>query len=334
MVHISSSGPQISTNVRALMARAAVEGVRGVERVSPLLAARAAEGMFLTPAKRGSTARDARVLAEAEPFTITVLGERLAAWSWAPLASAACGAPNVLLLHGWGGRATQLGAFVRPLRARGYRVTAFDVRAHGESPGRQATLVDFREGLLAARATVGPLRAVIAHSFGAAAVWGAIERGLEAERLVLIAPAAELEAGVRRFARMLHLGSGTADLLVGRIEARTGSPIAAAEPLSIASKIAADLLVIHDRLDREVAFSEGEALARRVPLARVLETRGLGHTRLLLDPDVVSAAADFVGGWSPPERSVLGEASGSSSGSTVSAEAWALDRFLFDRDAR
>jgi hypothetical protein len=60
-----------------------------------------------------------------------------------------------------------------------------------------------------------------------------------------------------------------------------------------------DLLVIHDRADREVAFACAMRHIRAWPRARLLETEGLGHRRLLTDPTVLAATADFLAGGQP-----------------------------------
>jgi len=56
------------------------------------------------------------------------------------------------------------------------------------------------------------------------------------------------------------------------------------------------MLVIHDREDREVPFSEGRRHVLNWPGARLQATRGLGHRRLLEDPAVIEAAVDFISG--------------------------------------
>jgi pimeloyl-ACP methyl ester carboxylesterase len=308
-----------STNVRSLMKRATAEGMHGLELISPAFAARVAEEIFLTPRHARRPIREREALQGAAPFRLRTEGEHLAAWSWGS-------GPAVVLLHGWAGRGSQLSAFVDPLVARGYRVITFDVRAHGDSPGRQATLADFRRGLEAVHREVGHLHAVVAHSFGAAAMWSAIDRGVIAQKLVAIAPIASLEAGIRRFASLLDLDRATTDHLIDRIEDRTGTALVAAEPLELAPKVAIPLLVIHDRRDRQVHFSEGEALAKATPRAVLHSTSSLGHTRLLFDPGVVETVVEFL----VSEVNELTELGGSA----VPLEAWRLERFLFDRDRR
>src|SRR5262249_10337057 len=60
----------------------------------------------------------------------------LAVWHWGS-------GPRVLLVHGWGGHAGRLSAFVAPLLDAGFGVVSFDAPAHGISEGRFATLPDF-----------------------------------------------------------------------------------------------------------------------------------------------------------------------------------------------
>jgi pimeloyl-ACP methyl ester carboxylesterase len=54
------------------------------------------------------------------------------------------------------------------------------------------------------------------------------------------------------------------------------------------------LLVVHDRRDRETPYPDAVDLAESWPGAVLLSTSGLGHRRVLTDPDVVRAVTDFV----------------------------------------
>jgi pimeloyl-ACP methyl ester carboxylesterase len=62
------------------------------------------------------------------------------------------------------------------------------------------------------------------------------------------------------------------------------------------------LLVIHDRDDAEVPWTDGADLVDAWPGARLLLTRGLGHRRILHDAVVVQATASFaaIGRTRPP----------------------------------
>ena len=100
--------------------------------------------------------------------------------------------PYVLFAHGWSSHGTRIAPWVRAAAATaGYAVVAFDQAAHGSSGGTQTTLPDFACHLLAVGA---PLRSGRRGGRAFArrrrnAV--ALARGLQAERAVLIAPAAD-----------------------------------------------------------------------------------------------------------------------------------------------
>src|SRR5262245_29582359 len=59
----------------------------------------------------------------------------LRAWEWG---EGEC----VLLVHGWGSRAAWMEKLVGPLVESGRHVVAFDLPAHGESPGTMTNIVE------------------------------------------------------------------------------------------------------------------------------------------------------------------------------------------------
>src|SRR5262249_24762467 len=94
-------------------------------RLLPNVAQRQAADLVPTPPRyAGRTAHPV----DARQETVVAGEHVLAVWQSGPAA-----APAVLLVHGWGGRGVQMGAFVEPLRARGYRVVWFDQPGHGAS---------------------------------------------------------------------------------------------------------------------------------------------------------------------------------------------------------
>jgi pimeloyl-ACP methyl ester carboxylesterase len=264
----------------AWQARLAGAVSRAAQKLAPRAVGRAAEALFCTPRRSARPAHEARILADATPFTIPFEGDRLAGWSWGA-------GPTVLLVHGWNGRGAQLGALVEPLVAAGFRVVTFDGPAHGATGGRRATLASFSRAIVAVTCAVGPLHGVVAHSFGGAAATLALAGGVSAERVVLISPFTRIADGVSRFTGALGLGGVALQTFHERLAARAGSVIAALEPLAVAPRLEARALVVHDEEDREVRFGDGAAIAAAWPGAELVATHGLGHQRILRDPEIV-----------------------------------------------
>jgi pimeloyl-ACP methyl ester carboxylesterase len=206
----------------------------------------------------------------------------------------------VYLVHGWGGRSEQLGGFVAPLVAAGHRVIAFDGPSHGASSAgahgpRSTAIPELADALRAVVAEHGRPRAVIAHSMGAAVAAHAVRNGLRPRSLVLLAPAADPRWVLDHFVRQLGRGPRVRAGLERAVVRRVGLPVEAFHVPSLhRSAPVPPTLVVHDVQDREVGPEHGRAVADAWPAARLLQTEGLGHRRLLRDPAVIDEAVRFV----------------------------------------
>jgi pimeloyl-ACP methyl ester carboxylesterase len=275
---------------RTLPRRAAL---RASSALAPRLAGLWAEQLFLTPPRPQHPESAVLDLIDARSGFVLHKGRHIATWSWGTR-----DAPTVLLVHGWGGAATQMCRFVYPLTFAGYRVIAYDQPAHGLSEGKLTGLPDFAEVLAEVALHFGGVEAVIAHSLGAAAAAFARARGLPLKRTVLVSPPADLLGYSRRFARWHWIPERVRGAMQAAIEERFGVRWAEFELARMASRLAGEALVIHDRGDRVVPWTQGEKFARLWLGGRLLLTNGLGHGRILEDEPVVRAAADFIAGRS------------------------------------
>jgi pimeloyl-ACP methyl ester carboxylesterase len=292
-----------------------------LDRTAPGLAARLAQRIFFTPPRTGRSARIEAALATARRRDVDAGGTRIATWSWGAVG------PTVYLVHGWAGLGGQLAAFVRPLVEQGFQVVTFDGPAHGRSSGRRASIVHFARALAAVGRVFGPAHGLIAHSLGAPAAAFAMRRGFAVERAVFVAPPADPGDWAERFAQRLGVPERVMNAMRVRSERWLGVPWTEVSLAGMAASQSAPLLVVHDQHDRDVPFAHGAAVAARWPGARMLETAGLGHSRILRDGGVVAQAVSFIAGG--PTR--VSEARPAASGLTGLAS---LERYLDDREAR
>lgn len=205
--------------------------------------------------------------------------------------------PAVLLVHGWGGNATHLGRLVAPLLAQGLRVVAFDAPAHGRSSGHRTDMVAFAGAVATVARHAGPLHAVIGHSFGAAmAVFAARDWGIDARRLVLVSAFNHCNWFVEMFAQ--HAGltpevlGRVRELFVQRHSGRWDW--ARMSVLEMARQAQRPALLVHDETDEEIPFAHGLSLAAVMPRAQFKATRGLGHHRVVRNPEVVRRIVAFL----------------------------------------
>jgi len=283
------SHPMKSTNVRATRSAPPLLrlGFGALGAVAPPLAARLAERLFLTPPRHRAPERERAVLASGRRFDVPLAGKRLVAWSFGQ-------GPPVLLVHGWGGRGGQLASFVEPLVVAGLSAVTFDAPGHGLSSGRQSSLPELALAVTRVAESVGPLHGLVGHSMGASAASVAIADGLPVGRAVLIAPPADAAEFYGRFARAIGISADVGRETRRRIEDRFLVSWSKLNAERLGPRLELPLLVIHDRGDPEVPWIDGAVIADACPNATLYTTDGLGHRRVLRDPDVLAAAVGFL----------------------------------------
>lgn len=292
---------KISTIVRNFVALYALrlEFLLG-GRLAPEAVVRAAGRLFTRPYPSSRLRALAAPTFGAAELELTIDGIAIHVYTWGDPGSE----PYVLFAHGWSSHGTRIGPWIAPLRAAGYAVVAFDQAAHGKSGGSHTTLPDFACHLLAIGRHFGPAALVIGHSLGGAAAAVALARGLDAQRAVLIAPAADPLAAVERFSRFVWLAGYLGRRMFARFEEAMRFDAGELQAHRNAPKIGRPALIVHDVEDREVPWSEGERYARFWHDSRLLSTRGLGHNRIAEDAGVIAAALRFLRGETVGERVV------------------------------
>jgi pimeloyl-ACP methyl ester carboxylesterase len=287
-----------STTVRSQTAlRFARAALQTAYIFSDNLGASLAERLFTSPRRYPRPEREKTVLASGKRFTVDVQlrsprwdGARtpVVCWRWGV-------GPTVLLVHGWEGRGSQLGALVEPLVAAGLSIVTFDAPAHGSSPGSRLYLTDHADAIIDVAAAVGPIHAIVAHSFGAAASLLAHARGgVDAPRNVMLAPNVLIDDSVEKFARLVALDEPDRVALEDNLAAHTGIGIDSLRLDRLVGSRDSALLVVHDRDDREVPTLHGEKLAQAWGHARLVLTGGLGHRKILRDPGVIARVVETI----------------------------------------
>lgn len=258
-----------------------------LERVAPgWLEARALKA-FATP-RRPTSPREPR-LGGARRFTLDVRGSSMVAWEWGS-------GPTALLLHGWSGYGAQMEHLAAPLLGHGFHVVTVDLPAHGQSEGDRLTLprlADVVGGLL------WHLRpqAVIAHSFGAAALTMALHEGVRPQRVALVAPPVEMVSFAHRAVTGAGLSMARAEGMVRLIEKEVG-PMSQFDMRRLAERLDVPAVLVHDRRDLEVPFAMAAEVAQAWCGCQLVPTEGYGHLGLLKSVQFSEALANWVAGKS------------------------------------
>jgi pimeloyl-ACP methyl ester carboxylesterase len=202
--------------------------------------------------------------------------------------------PTVLLVHGWGERSGDMGAFIEPLTSSGYRAVGIDLPAHGKSPGTQTNLIVAADAI-GEVAREMDVRAIVAHSMGGHAAMTAMSRGLSPEAVVLLAPAVRLSGALKRFGYLFGLPPRAITGLREAIERRFGAEVwddLAAD--GMARAFTTPSLIFHDHEDPQIDPADSELLADAWPAATLKKTTGLGHGKIVRDAVVIRGALQFI----------------------------------------
>lgn len=257
-----------------------------LSRLAPEVAGLLGRRWFFTPPAPRPSARITQLLAGSERSFIQVENQPLAVWQWGH-------GPRVLLVHGWAGVGGQLAAFAPALVEQGLSVVTFDAPAHGESPGRESSIMHFATAITAIAEQLGPVRAIIAHSFGAPASSLAVARGLSVDAMSFIGAPTRPGDWAEQFAREIGLTDEAFRRMRRNAQERFCLGWNDADPIALAPQMRVPLLIVHDREDADVPIEHGQALAKVWPGAQLLTTTGLGHRRVLGDPDVIRNVTAF-----------------------------------------
>lgn len=220
--------------------------------------------------------------------TLQVNGTPVAVYTWGQ-------GPVVLFVHGWSGRGSQAAALVEPLAAAGYRVVSVDAPGHGNTPGDRTTLFECAAVLQAIAGAYGPVYAAVTHSFGGMVLAYALRQGMPVERVVMLSQPADLDFLLDSFARLLAMPTAVRAELRRKLERRFDEGLAQRiSTVENVGSLSVPGLIVHDENDASIPWQQGQRVAAAWKGSQFVKTRGLGHSRILRDPDTIRAVVDFI----------------------------------------
>jgi pimeloyl-ACP methyl ester carboxylesterase len=260
--------------------------VATVSRVFPGLGARIAWYLWFRPHGREGK----RYPEGAQKFAFELFGRVVSGFT------VGSGDP-VILLHGWGGAATDMAPLAVALADAGYMAVAPDLPGHGADRGSDTDAFRMASAVDAVTGMFGPPRAVVAHSFGAVVTFAAFQHG-GVERVVLVAPAVQGEWFVDVFREQLGLGGKAYRRFRERFVAFAG-PQMMDVMLGKGDVRDAEVLILHDPGDDRTPFDHAVEYAAARPKTKLIEVPGTGHKGILRSGVTLQEAVAFVSGDRP-----------------------------------
>jgi pimeloyl-ACP methyl ester carboxylesterase len=246
--------------------------------------------LFSTPRKTVVRAKEIEFLESAKKSFIDTNEYKIAIYEWGK------GNEYAILCHGWESNAGSLGAMVKPLIKKGFRVIAFDGPAHGKSNGTQASLIKFKETLSQLIIEFGVPKIAIGHSLGANAIMlAASEADLNIEKTILIAPVNKVSKVFFEFKDMINIPDRLFKGLLNLLESETGYLLRDLNFEDIAPKTSLkNVLILHDVDDQITPEDHSIDIAKKWNSAKYIAIKGSGHYRILWNESTLNEVRSFL----------------------------------------
>ena len=207
----------------------------------------------------------------------------------------------VLLVHGWESSSRIFESFVSPLLASGYRVMAIDGPAHADSTQKQTNMVDFGDALYKIVQRLeksGGVYALIGHSFGGSSLINMLYRRSTPgtlKKIVIIASPSRIDNIFSNFFQYLHLPERVIKEFKILMAKNFNLKIEDLKLENWVHDLSLDkVLIVHDRNDKIIPYKEAEALVQAWKKSRFLLTEGLGHNRIMKNPEVIDEIINYL----------------------------------------
>ncbi|MCG7938176.1 MAG: alpha/beta hydrolase [Candidatus Thiodiazotropha lotti] len=263
-------------------------------RVAPTLTGKLALRLFMTPPRFPARRRESVAEQNSDHQFQQINGQRIAVYRWGE------GEP-ILFSHGWGGRGSHFHALVELIVEAGYQAVTFDAPAHGQSGGKRTNMLEVTNILVALAESLGPLKAVVGHSFGSGIALLAMNRfQVDAEKLILFSCFDDIYWVTDQFGEAFGMNSEVIGAMRDEAQRRYAKHLGKAwqwrdlSPLKTIQTIEHEILLLHDRQDLEVPYRHAENLLAVAGQARLHTTSGLGHKKILRDQSCLQACLAFI----------------------------------------
>tara|TARA_B110000879_G_scaffold109020_1_gene146316 strand:- start:392 stop:1264 length:873 start_codon:yes stop_codon:yes gene_type:complete len=261
-----------------------------LEKIAPRLAGKFGKFLFFRPFPTPLRKEEKAILEKAERFQLRIDTRNIEAYSWSTENSYKV----AVFMHGWAGRTAQPNHLIEKLVDQGYKVYGFDAPGHGASDGKRTQGFEFAELLAQLQSKIGPVDLLVSHSFGSIACSLALSQGFKTKKYVSIsAPVINSDVLVQ-FAKMINATRITTQGIEDLVLEEYGFPFHSVSIESFAPKMPIiPTLLIHDKNDKKVPWFNSERMYELLPHAEFVSTEGLGHNRIMNDPEVIEKVLEF-----------------------------------------
>jgi pimeloyl-ACP methyl ester carboxylesterase len=202
----------------------------------------------------------------------------------------------VLLIHGWDDDNCLWRPLIEKFGEVGRPVVALDLPGHGFSRAEDPSAGSAVAAVRAVVAALGPVDAVVGHSFGCAVAMQAMAGGLDIARAAFVA--APVPKPGNRWNRA-HRAGVPEEVIARAAELYARRPEALAPPFDLRAavpRMTAAALFLHAIDDEQCPVEDAEALRDLWPGAKLALADGLGHRLIAQDNAMLDRIVGFIEG--------------------------------------
>lgn len=263
---------------------------RFLQTISPACAARFLALLFTAPRRHKAPRREHAMDKNSiqETLHLETLNKDIVVYQYGQSTQ------KVLLIHGWEGRGTQLVKIAEALLDLGFMTVSFDAPAHGKSPGKHSFMPEFITSIHEIDRKYGPFQAAIGHSLGGMSLFNALREGLKVDSAISIGAGDVVKDLFDDFTARMQLKPEISDRMLAFFEKRSPQTMDSFSAYRSAAVVALPILVVHDELDEDVPVSCARHIGKYLQNGKLLITNGLGHRKILGDPQVIEKITTFI----------------------------------------
>lgn len=205
--------------------------------------------------------------------------------------------PAVLLVHGWDDDNCLWGPLIDKFVDMRRAVVALDLPGHGFSPAEDPSPLAAASAVGAVAAAMGPVDAIVAHSYGCPVSILAMADGLSVGRAALIA-SPKFKTG-HFWTRLEDMGIAPEVIEKAKVihAVRISERPAPPDLEELAGGMTAKALFVHSLDDEECPPANSQALKAAWPGAKLALADGLGHRLVAQDAAMLERIVNFIEGF-------------------------------------
>ncbi|GAA3637497.1 alpha/beta hydrolase family protein [Flavivirga jejuensis] len=185
---------------------------------------------------------------------------------------------TILLAHGWESNAYRWKPLIEILKSLGYTIITLDAPAHGDSGGKLFNAILYSE-CISVIAKKFKANAIIGHSVGGTAtIFSQYKTPLESiKKLVSLGAPSDFVDIFKRYEVMMGYNKKVSQAIKQFLLRKYNHLPEYYSAANFSKEIKAKILVIHDKKDRIIPYTDGLKFKKNYETVQFIGTKGFGH---------------------------------------------------------